>query len=299
MIVKENKKQLSFLFQETDSYFDLGYMILSQAKLSGMLPYKRTKLNEKEKLLFITESFEALPNALPKLSEDEIIDILYAVVFMTQKVEENGFMKKECIWCRYENIYYDKESHKPLFAVLPITQEFRYADGVSWKCRFEETLLQIGDFLSEAKNVRFKQLVALLKSAKISIEELLEKIDELGTGMSGLLVDRKEEISDNHLELIYSGQEGTFQFMIENQDFIIGRNPDEADGVLQLSGKVSRKHCLITKINRNYFVQDLDSANGTVVNGIKIPSYELMQLEANDVLSLADVDLRVRIVESL
>lgn len=298
MIVKENKKQLSFLFQETDSYFELGYMILNQAKLSGMLPYKRTKLNEKEKLLFITETFEALPNVLPNMSEDEIIDILYAIVFMTQKVEENGFMKKECIWCRYENIYYDEESHKPLFAVLPITKEFRYADGASWKNRFEETLLQIGEFLSETKNVRFRQLVALLKSEKISIEEALEKIDSLGNGMSGLLVEPKEEIPNNHLELIYSGQEGTFHFTIENQDFIIGRNPDEADGVLQLSGKVSRKHCLITKINRNYFVQDLDSVNGTVVNGIKIPSFELMQLEENDVLSLADVDLRVRIVES-
>lgn len=296
MIVKENRKQLSFLFQETDSYFEMGYMILNQAKLSGMLPYKRTRLNEKEKLLFITEAFTALPDILPKLAEDEIIDILYAVVFMTQKVEENGFMKKECIWCRYENIYYDEETHKPLFAVLPITKEFRYADGVSWKNRFEETLLQIGDFLSETKKACFKQLVVLLKSDKISTQELLEKIDALGSGMSGLLVDRTEKEPDNHLELIYCGQEGNCQFTIASQDFVIGRNPDEVDGVLQISAKVSRKHCLITKINRNYFVQDLGSANGTVVNGTKIPPYELMQLEQNDVLSLADVDLRVKIL---
>ena len=296
MIVKDNRKQLSFLFQETDSYFEMGYMILKQAKLSGMLPYKRTKLNEKEKLLFITEQFISLPNILPRLSEDEIIDVLYAVVFMTQKVEENGFMKKECIWCRYENIYYDEETRKPLFAVLPITKEFRYADGASWKKCFEETLLQIGDFLSEGKKSNFRQLIELLKSDKISIKELLEKIDALGNGMSGLLVERSREILDNQLELIYCGKEGTFGFTIASQDFIIGRDPQEADGVLQISGKVSRKHCLITKINRNYFVQDLDSTNGTVVNGTRIPPYELMQLEQNDVLSLADVDLRVKIV---
>ena len=157
-------------------------------------------------------------------------------------------------------------------------------------------MLQIGDFLSEGKKSNFRQLIELLKSDKISIKELLEKIDALGNGMSGLLVDQTKEIPDNRLELIYCGQEGTFGFTIESQDFVIGRSMEEADGILQISSKVSRKHCLITKINRNYFVQDLDSTNGTVVNGTKIPPYELMQLESNDVLSLADVDLRVKIV---
>lgn len=296
MIIKENTKQLSFLFQEKDSYFEMGYMILQQAKLSGMLPYKRATLNGKEKLLFSIEEYQALPDVLPSLDEDEIIDILYAVVFMTQKVEENGFMKKECIWCKYENIYYDEESHKPLFAVLPITQEFRYADGATWKKGYEECLLQITEYLSDTKKKYIRQFITWMLEANISVEELLKQIDALGNGKSGLLVDRKEEITENKLELIYSGKEGTFSFLIENEDFIIGRSMDEADGVLQISDRVSRKHCLITKINRNYFVQDLDSANCTCVNGIRIPPYELLELGQNDVLSLADVDLRVRII---
>lgn len=296
MIVKENGKQLSFLFQESDSYFEMGYMILNQAKLSEMLPYKRTKWREKEKLLFITQGVKALPDILSRLSEEEIVDLLYAIVFMTRKVEENGFMKKECIWCRYENIYYDEEAHKPLFAVLPITQEFRYADGENWKNCFEETLLRIVGFLSEEKQSCVKQLIAGNRSDSIKIEELLEEIAVLGNGRSGLLAAQKKEIPNHHLELLYSGQEGTFQFTIEEEDFVIGRNPEEADGILQLSNRVSRRHCLITKINRNYFVQDLDSTGYTRVNGMRIPPFELMQLEQNDVLSLADVDFRVRLV---
>ena len=63
--------------------------------------------------------------------------------------------------------------------------------------------------------------------------------------------------------------------------------------------KVSRRHCLITKINGNYFVQDLDSANGTYVNGTQIPAYELMELEHNDVLGIADVELRVLLLNKM
>lgn len=299
MIVKENEKQLSFLFQEKDSYFEMGYLILEQAKLAGMLPYKRMEVNGKEKLCFLTEGLKKLSDILPELSEDETIDILYAVVFMTQRVEENGFMKKECIWCRYENIYYDMENGKTLFAVLPITQEFRYADGASWMKGYEECLLQIAGYLSERKKQRVQQLTALFQEKRIDTTELLDEINALGNGMSGLLVDRPEEVPEdkkNKLELVYTGKEGMFKFVIEEDDFLIGRNQDAADGVLQLSQMVSRRHCLITKLNRNYFVQDLDSTNGTYVNGIRIPSYELMELEQNDVLGVGDVELRVHVV---
>ncbi len=298
MIVKENEKQLSFLFQENDSYFELGYLILNQAKLAGMLPYKRTQQSGKEKLCFKTGEVERLSDILPQLQEDEIIDVLYAVVFMTKRVEENGFMKKECIWCRYEQIYFDRESHMPLFAVLPITQEFRYADGTDWLNGFEECLGRIAEYLPEKKKQRVQQLIVLYKTKQIDTEEMLEEMNHLGNGMSGLLVDSEEEMpmeKPNRLELIYAGKEGTFRFRVEDEDFMIGREMD-SDGVLQVSMKVSRRHCLITKLNKNYFVQDLDSTNGTYVNDMRIPSYELMELEHNDVLCVGDVEFRVQVI---
>jgi pSer/pThr/pTyr-binding forkhead associated (FHA) protein len=51
---------------------------------------------------------------------------------------------------------------------------------------------------------------------------------------------------------------------------------------------------MVTKMNGKYFVQDLKSLNGTLVNGIRIPSYELMELFENDIISMANMDFRVR-----
>ena len=47
------------------------------------------------------------------------------------------------------------------------------------------------------------------------------------------------------------------------------------------------------RINNSYFVQDLDSANHTFVNGIIIPAFQLMELEQSDIVSIADIDFRV------
>lgn len=299
MIVKENAKQLTFLFQEQDSYFEMGYLILKQANLVGMLPYKRIQQNGKEKLCFQISEVVKLSEVLPELSEEEVVDVLYAVVAMTQRVEENGFMKKECIWCKYDQIYYDKELHMPVFAVLPITKEFCYADGTDWEKGYEECLFRIAKYLSERKQHRMQQLVTLGKLIQMPMNELLEEINQLGNGMSGLLVEGGDGIpieKQSKLELSYTGKDGIYHFVIGEQDFKIGRGAEWVDGDLRLSKMVSRIHCLITKVNKRYFVQDLAGLNGTFVNEIQVPPYELMELEHGDILRLADVEFTVRVI---
>lgn len=297
MIVKVNEKQLSFLFQEADPYFEMGYMILEQAQLSGMLPFKRMEQSGKEKLLFQISKFIPLSEMVPILGQNEIIDILYAMIFMTQKVEENGFLKKECIWCKYEHIYYDEASKKPLFAVLPISKEFRYADGMDWNNRFLDAITHVASFLPPVKFNRVLNLVSLWRTEQMDCEAVLEAINELGSGMSGMLVDRTVEEPEKKLSLVYSGREGTYQFDVSGEEFVIGKNPDVVDGAIQLSDAMSRKHCKIIKQSNRFFVQDLGSVNHTFVNGEYIPPFELMELNQSDILTLADIDLRVHISE--
>ena len=56
---------------------------------------------------------------------------------------------------------------------------------------------------------------------------------------------------------------------LERNPSIIGRKPRACDIVLS-SGRVSKIHCMIYETRGRFYVQDLGSANGTLVNGIKI-----------------------------
>ena len=102
MIVKMNDGQLSFWFQEDDPYFEIGYKILEQADIAEMLPYKRKQQNGYDKLSFICDKrLVPLAKMVEGLNNNDIIDLIYEMIYLTQKVEENGFLKKECIWYRY------------------------------------------------------------------------------------------------------------------------------------------------------------------------------------------------------
>lgn len=300
MIVKMNDGQLSFLFQEADPFFEIGYKILEQANIEEMLSYTRIQQKGHHKISFICdEEFVPLSRVVEGASNNDIIDILYEIIFLTQKVEENGFLKKECIWFNYDHVYYDVNEKKPKVAILPITREFRYADGLNWYGRFEDTIMNIAQSLPKAKVDKIKMLIRMYRNDKLTCEEVLGEINTMGSGMSGLLVNRTDETPDVELQLIYSGREGRIEFNILEEEYVIGKNPKIVNGVVpeNISRAVSRRHCMVTKINKKYFVQDLDSSNHTLVNGIMIPAYELMELTNSDILSVADVEFRVNLRE--
>lgn len=300
MQVKTKERQISFLFQEQDPFFEIGFRVLEQEQIQQMLPYQRKQHNGREKLMFKAENENLVPLAevAPKLTENELISLMCGMLSLNIKVEENGFLRKECIWYQYDNLYYDMAGQCIMAAILPITGEIRYVDDSSWYNCFEETITRIAAHIPYDKMVYVRKLVQMLRMGKMTQEAALEELARLGDGVAGRQGAACEMHSDIILRLLYRGKGRELEFEVSEEDFLIGRNAEVADGVIPLdfSRAVSRKHCLITRLNNKYFVQDLKSVNHTLVNGIMIPPYELMELENNDILSVADIEFRVMTV---
>lgn len=300
MLVKARDRQLSFWFQEQDPFFEIGYRILEQEQIPQMLPYQRKQCKGREKLVYqaLGENLDPLREAVPGLGEDKLIGLLCNMISLNIRIEENGFLKKECIWYQYDHLYYDKAAGQVMAAVLPITGALRYADS-SWFACFEETIIRIAAYLPYSQMVYVRKIIQMLKMDKITQEEALVDLQGLG-GRGAERLSSAHASQNTILKLLYHGNDKELEFLIDDEDFLIGRNVDAADGVIPMnfSRAVSRKHCLITKMNDKYFVQDLKSVNYTLVNGIMIPPYELMELENNDILSVADIEFRVKTSQS-
>jgi serine phosphatase RsbU (regulator of sigma subunit)/pSer/pThr/pTyr-binding forkhead associated (FHA) protein len=76
-------------------------------------------------------------------------------------------------------------------------------------------------------------------------------------------------------------------FQLERESAVLGRHPD-CDIVLD-SGAVSRQHARILRIDNAFFIEDMQSRNGTYVNGRQIR--ERFQLDDQDRITLCDVVL--------
>lgn len=94
------------------------------------------------------------------------------------------------------------------------------------------------------------------------------------------------EIEQTLGELKYEGSGNGQNLKIRPPVFLIGSRRGEADGVI-LDDTVSRIHARITKEEDNYYLEDLNSTNGTYYNGEMLNYKEKVRLEKNDRISFA------------
>ncbi|HEX4129053.1 MAG TPA: SpoIIE family protein phosphatase [Pirellulales bacterium] len=86
------------------------------------------------------------------------------------------------------------------------------------------------------------------------------------------------------LQVIRGHNVGT-QYELANDRSVLGRHP-ECDIVLDV-GAISREHAQIVRVNKDWFVEDLKSRNGTFVNGRMVSGRH--PLRENDQLKICDL----------
>lgn len=88
--------------------------------------------------------------------------------------------------------------------------------------------------------------------------------------------------------LVYDGNGAENNHRITGDSFRIGSQEGENDAVLH-SRVVSRHHAMITKEGRDYYIEDLNSTNGTYLNGTLLPYRDRVKLNRMDQIIFADV----------
>lgn len=76
--------------------------------------------------------------------------------------------------------------------------------------------------------------------------------------------------------------------LINKNSFIIGKSPDMVDYCVRYNSNISRKHVCIIKMEDGYYIQDLETTNGTYVNGMRVSGSSSVKLEDGYVIKMAE-----------
>lgn len=93
------------------------------------------------------------------------------------------------------------------------------------------------------------------------------------------------------------GTPENIQIVISKSEFIIGKKPEAVDGVIEFNKTISRVHCKITYVNNAYVIQDLESANGTYVNSVRIQKGEQISIKIGDKIRLSNCNFIVKTIK--
>lgn len=88
-------------------------------------------------------------------------------------------------------------------------------------------------------------------------------------------------------------EEGKLLAMLEQPVYTIGKKRGEADLVLN-DLSISRLHARIVKETDGYYLEDMNSTNGTFKNGLQLQPYEKRKLEEGDEITLGKMTVIYR-----
>lgn len=87
----------------------------------------------------------------------------------------------------------------------------------------------------------------------------------------------------------WEGHGDSCKYRLETDVCVIGSAYDKADCVIDMPG-ISRIHARISKEGDTYYIKDLNSTNGTFVNGKQLACFEMCEIRHNDSIIFGNVE---------
>ena len=82
--------------------------------------------------------------------------------------------------------------------------------------------------------------------------------------------------------------------IINQNSFIVGSAPEFVDYCIRYNNNISRKHACIMKLEDGYYIQDLDTTNGTYVNGMRVASGRYVKLVNGSIIKMAEEEFEFK-----
>lgn len=84
------------------------------------------------------------------------------------------------------------------------------------------------------------------------------------------------------------------RYELSNKEMVIGKNKERAQ-ILLTEPTVSRIHAIITKTGNSWYIQDLNSKNGTYLNGARLPIRTDTLVQESDELYVANIPFHLEL----
>lgn len=157
------------------------------------------------------------------------------------------------------------------------------------KCQVTET---IGKYLSGFHKIR---IAILEKMGEKHIKREVKKVREAKkeTPKTGITYPEETEsplhpteilgVQNKHPagKLVYQGVHQCEDILLKGDSFLLGKNGAQVDGVIPADG-VSRLHARMSRQEDRYFIEDLNSTNGTYLNDTALEYHQPREVKEND-----------------
>lgn len=289
----------AYVLSDNSAFLSTEYKVLQSQANSCFVKCMKMLYNGSIQLYYLTGGLKSFASMIPSLDAENFLTIVSNLFSDIMDVKLNGFLSCQNIDISFERIYVDPSTHKVSLVYLPISRHI-YDDNSSFENEIRTGLVRLISGVSTLSTSKTMQFSANLSDGTLSVEDIYARIKggkSLGSDRPhiGQADTRGGRTSSGLLRLIAMNAPSRIEIAITKDDFVIGKKAELCDGVIDFNKMISRSHCRINKRGGQYTITDLQSANGTYVNKVKLQPNQPHPISNGDVIRLANSDFQVNI----
>ncbi len=285
---------LSYILNENSTFLSTEYKVLQSQTGSCFVQCMKMLYNGKVQLYYLTDQYKSLAALIPSLDADSFMTISANLIADIIDVKNNGFLSCQNIDISFERIYVDPTTYKVHLVYLPVGQRV-FDDVLSFENELRTGLIKRIQGISALSTPTTIQFATNLSNGSMTLENLYASIKCGKTPNSGLPREMDGGQGEGHgqMKLVALHVPAPVEIPVTKDEFIIGKKAGAVDGVVSFNKMISRTHCKISRNGAQYTITDLQSANGTYVNHVRLQPNRPHPIKGGDVVRLANSDFQV------
>ncbi len=277
------------LFQATD------YKVLHSQTDGSFVKCMKMLYNGHVQLYYMPGSQKPLSQLLPNLNAESFLTVLANLFQNILNAKSNGFLFCGNVEQSFDKIFADPSTLKVSLVYLPINDHL-FDDEIAFESQLRSELVRLIHTSPALTGPRTYALADNLMDGTLSLEDLLGLIKNGSAPESAVpKTEQKPEVpaKPRQMYLLAMNAPVPTKFRIKKDHFVIGKAGGAVDAAITFNKMISRVHCRINKTGTQYTITDLQSANGTFVNKVRLQPNKPHPIKNGDVVRLANSDFQI------
>lgn len=294
----------SYVLSDNTTFLSTEYKVLQSQANSCFVKCMKMLYNGKIQLFYLTKTLKPFSALLPSLDADSFLTIVGNLLADIIDVKHNGFLSCQNIDISFDKVFVDPATYKVSLVYVPVSKRI-YEDNSTFENEVRTGLVKLITGISTLSTPKTMQLASDLSNGLMTIEDLSARVKG-GKGTSGGSSSSGGSFgsggkgntgnSTGKLRIIAMNAPTRVEIDVTKDSFVIGKNASSVDGVISFNKMISRVHCRIDSHNGEFTITDLQSANGTYVNRVKLQPNQPHTIKNGDVIRLANSDFQVSVM---
>lgn len=284
-----------YVLYNNSLFLPTEYKVLQSQSSGGFVKCMKMQYNGHVQLYYMVNNLKPLSNMLPSMDSDSFLVVVTNLFADIIETRSNGFLSCQNVELSFDKVFVDPNTLKVSLIYLPLSVHL-FDDYATYESQLRSNLVKLINGISTLSSARTMRLSSDLSNGMLSLDDLYNRIK--GGVADPVPSPKPDPISgknsaDGKLRVVALSAPTRVEIEVNKDSFVLGKNASMVDGALSFNKMISRVHCRINKTGTQYTITDLQSANGTYVNRVRLQPNQPHPIKNGDIIRLANSDFQI------